>query len=260
MLSGGDRMTEEMEATERLLDEGPQLVREAERQGLSVRLLGGVAIRVLLGERFDPAFARPLHDIDLFTRKRDSRKLEGLITDHGWAPSREFNALNGNRRLLFNDPDSEAQIDVFVEAFEMAHSLPLTDGLRGTGLTMPGTELLMTKLQIVKLNEKDRDDCYALFAGCAIGDDGPVSIDPKRIARLTGHDWGLNHTFELNLGRLTADLGSRSLPAERTTAIGDGIAAVSNAIEAEPKSRGWRLRARIGERKQWYGEPEEVRR
>jgi hypothetical protein len=260
MLSAGDRMTEDMEATERLLDEGPQLVREAEQQGLSVRLLGGVAIRVLLGDRFDPAFARPLHDIDLFTRKRDSRKLEGLIKDHGWQPSREFNALNGNRRLLFNDPDSEAQIDVFVEAFEMAHALPLADGLREKGLTMPGTELLMTKLQIVKLNEKDRDDCYALFAGCAIADDGSMTIDPKRIAHLTGHDWGLNHTFELNLGRLTADLASRALPAERTTVIADGIAAVTNAMEAEPKSRGWRLRARIGERKQWYEEPEEVRR
>jgi Uncharacterised nucleotidyltransferase len=256
----GDRMTTDMEATGRLLEQGPQLVRDAEQQGLTVRLLGGVAIRILLGDRFDPAFARPLHDIDLFTRRRDSRKLEGVIKEHGWEPSREFNALNGNRRLLFNDPDSEAQIDVFVEAFEMAHSLPLADGLRQPGLTLPGTELLMTKLQIVKLNEKDRDDCYALFDGCELGDGGPVTIDPARIARLTGHDWGLNHTFELNLGRLSSDLRSLSLPPDRAGVIGDRVAAVLQAMEAEPKSRGWRLRARIGERKQWYEEPEEVRR
>jgi hypothetical protein len=142
----------------------------------------------------------------------------------------------------------------------MAHSLPLADGLREPGFTMPGTELLMTKLQIVKLNEKDRDDCYALFEACAIGDSGAATIDPARIAHLTGRDWGLNHTFELNLGRLTSDLASRSLPADSARAIADGIAAVSGAIEAEPKSRGWRLRAKIGERKQWYEEPEEVRR
>jgi hypothetical protein len=246
--------------TGRLLEEGPQLVREAEQSGLTARLIGGVAIRTLLGDRFDAAFARPVHDIDLFTRRRDSRKLEGLIEDHGWRPSREFNALNGNRRLLFNDPDSEAQIDVFVEAFEMAHSLPLVDGLREPGLTLPGTELLMTKLQIVKLNEKDRDDCYALFEGCAIGASGPATIDPARIARLTGRDWGLHHTFELNLGRMTSDLDSRSLPAGAREIIADEIAAVSEAMEAEPKSRGWRMRSRIGERKQWYEEPEEVRR
>jgi hypothetical protein len=98
-----------MLATGRLLEEGPQLVREAEQRGLTARLIGGVAIRTLLGHRFDAAFARPLHDIDLFTRRRDSRKLEGLIKGRGWQPSREFNALNGNRRLLFNDPHSEAR-------------------------------------------------------------------------------------------------------------------------------------------------------
>ena len=248
------------DGTERLLEEGPELVREAERDGLSARLLGGVGIRLLLGERFDPAFARPLHDIDLFARKRDSRKLEGLIKDRGWQPAREFNALNGARRLLFNDPDSEAQIDVFVEAFEMCHSLPLADGLGEPGLTLRGTDLLMTKLQIVHLNAKDRDDCYALLSGCTIANSGPATIDPARIAHLTGHDWGLQHTFELNLGRLTDDLDSRALPADTTRAIAEAIRAISDAIEAEPKSRGWRLRARIGERKAWYDEPEEVRR
>lgn len=249
-----------MESSERLLEEGPRLVLDAEQQGLTTRLLGGVAIRTLLGDRFDPTFARPLHDIDLFVRKRDARKLEGVIKDHGWQAEREFNALNGARRLLFNDPDSPAQIDVFVEAFEMCHPLPLADGLREPGLTLPGTELLMTKLQIIHLNEKDREDCYALLNGCPIGSDGPVSIDPARIAHLTGHDWGLNHTFELNLGRLTSHLDDRALSPDSTRTVADGIAAVSEAMEAEPKSRGWRLRARIGERKTWYEEPEEVRR
>jgi hypothetical protein len=249
-----------METTERLLEEGPQLVRDAEQNGLAPRLMGGVAVRTLLDERFDPTFARPLHDIDLFVRKRDSRKLEGVIKDRGWEPEREFNALNGARRLLFEDPNSEAQIDVFVEAFEMCHALPLADGMRDPGLTLPGTELLMTKLQIVHFNVKDREDCYALFNGCAIGDDGLASIDPKRIAHLTSRDWGLQHTFELNLQRLAADLDARALPAEQSQVIAAGIAAVSQAMEDEPKSRGWRLRARLGERKIWYEEPEEVRR
>jgi hypothetical protein len=29
-------------------------------------------------------------------------------------------------------------------------------------------------------------------------------------------------------------------------------------IEDEPKSRGWKLRAKVGERKRWYELPEEV--
>jgi len=38
------------------------------------------------------------------------------------------------------------------------------------------------------------------------------------------------------------------------------IDALHEAIEQAPKSRGWRMRARIGERKRWYEEPEEVDR
>ena len=180
-------------ASERLLDEGRELILEADQQGLAARLLGGVGIRLLLGSRFDAAFDRPHHDIDLFVRRRDARKLEALIAARGWEPARHFNALNGARRLLFREPGG-TQIDVFVDVFEMCHVLPLADGFAQPGPSLPATELLMTKLQIVQLNEKDRDDCYALLYGCPIASVQPAAIDPARIARLTAGDWGLHHT------------------------------------------------------------------
>jgi hypothetical protein len=149
---------------------------------------------------------------------------------------------------------------VFVELFEMCHALPLADSLGQPGPSLPATDLLMTKLQIVQLNAKDRDDCYALLSGSALGAGDPAAIDPARIARLTAGDWGLHHTLELNLGRLRADLAARQLPGGGAERISAAIAAVADAIDAEPKSRAWRLRARIGERKVWYDEPEEVKR
>ena len=246
--------------TERLLDEGRQLVVEADQQGLSVRLLGGVGIRLRLGPSFDPAFDREVRDIDLIVRRRDSRKLETLIAARGWDPARQFNALNGSRRLLFHDPAGDAQIDVFVEAFEMCHALPLANSLGRPGPSLPATELLMTKLQIVKLNEKDRDDCYALLRASPVEADDDAAVDPARIARLTAGDWGLHHTFELNLALLRSHLAARPLSGDASQAIGGAIASIAAAMEAEPKSRGWRLRARIGERKVWYDEPEEVQR
>ncbi len=231
---------------------------EADRQGLAARLLGGVGIRLRLGQRFDPAFDRPLRDIDLLVRRRDSRKLEALIADRGWEPARSFNALNGSRRLLFHEAGGDAQIDVFVDAFEMCHSLPVADSVREPGPSLPATDLLMTKLQIVQLNEKDRDDCYALLRGSAVDAGDPDAIDLTRIARLTSEDWGLYHTFERNLARLSGD--SETTPSEAAQVIISVIKAVAIAMEGAPKSRRWRLRARIGERKPWYDEPEEVRR
>jgi hypothetical protein len=41
-----------------------------------------------------------------------------------------------------------------------------------------------------------------------------------------------------------------------TSAIGD----LTRAVDRAPKSRGWKMRSRIGERRRWYEEPEEVDR
>jgi hypothetical protein len=245
---------------DRLIDEGRELVADAEARGLAVRLIGGVAIRLLLGDRFDPAFERPLQDIDAITRRRDARGLEALLAERGWEPARAFNALNGARRLLFHDPASEAQVDVFVEAFEMCHRLPLADRLDAPGSTLPATDLLMTKLQIVELNAKDRSDLYALLGGVGLGSGDPATVDPARVAQLTANDWGLHHTLELNLSRLTDGLTADAVPGGDRKSLAATIDAITAAMEDAPKGRAWKLRARIGERKRWYEDPEEVDR
>ena len=244
----------------RLVDEGRALVAEADGRGLAARLLGGVGIHVRLGPRLDPAFARPYGDLDLVVRKRDGRELERLVEDRGWAPAREFNALNGARRMLFQDPQSDAQIDVFVEAFEMCHTLPLAAALDRPGPGLPATDLLMTKLQIVALNAKDRNDIYALLSACPVGEDDPDAIEPARLATLTARDWGMHHTFELNLVHLRAGVGDGAIPGSRAAAVAATLDALGAAMEAAPKSRGWKLRDRVGERKRWYDDPEEVDR
>ena len=41
-------------------------------------------------------------------------------------------------------------------------------------------------------------------------------------------------------------------------AVAERIDALTGRIDAEPKSRAWKLRARVGERKRWYETPEEL--
>lgn len=242
---------------ERLVPEGSALIAEADAHGIAARLIGGVGIRLLLGTRFDRAFERPYRDLDLIVRGSEGRSLEALLEQRGWSPSREFNALNGARRLLFVDPNSDAQVDVFVEKFEMCHALPLASVLNRPGQTVPATELLMTKLQIVRLNAKDRNDLYALLGGCELGADDR-DIDPGRLASLTARDWGLHHTFELNLKRLREGLADGVLPGRRSVMA--NIDALEAAMHDVPKPRSWKLRARVGERARWYTDPEEVER
>lgn len=240
----------------RLLEEGEALVAQATEQGLAVRLMGGIGIRIVVGDRFPERCVRTYGDIDIIVGRRDARGVEELLPGRGWAPDTAFNALNGSRRLLFHDPAGSAQIDVFIEAFEMCHSLPLADSLSRPGTTLPATDLLMSKLQIVSLNAKDRTDLYALLGGCDVRDGDHRSIEPERVAELTRRDWGLHHTFELNLDRLRAGLAAGEAPGE----VGGAIDVIAKAIETAPKTRAWRMRAKIGERKRWYDEPEEVDR
>jgi hypothetical protein len=240
--------------------EARRLLDEVGRQELPTRLIGGQAVRLLAGERLHPAFRREVHDLDFVLARRSARELESLLRDGGYAADDQFNALNGHRRLLFHDEEHGRQIDVFVDRFEMCHALPLTDRLTVQPDTLPAAEVLMTKLQIVHLNAKDRGDLYALLYSHEVAARDERAINVERVAELTGNDWGLQRTFELNLERLRKGLAEQPLSAGEAGAVGERVDALATAIDDAPKSRRWKLRARLGERVRWYEEPEEVDR
>lgn len=244
-----------------LEQEALRLLDEIDRRGIAARLIGGMAIRLLAGDRLHPAFVREVKDLDFVVRRGAPRQLEALLGEAGYVPDREFNALNGARRMLFHDPVHGRQIDVFVETFEMCHALPLAERLEARAMTLPAAEVLMTKLQIVELTAKDRTDLYALLHTHEVADgEGEHRLDRSRIVELSGNDWGLQHTFELNLEQLDAGLADVPVADADRAAIAAGLSALRTAMDEAPKTRRWRLRARIGERKRWYEEPEEVQR
>jgi hypothetical protein len=254
-------MTDTMTSIEPDIDaEAERLLGAVEHEGLGARLIGGMAIRLLAGERLHPAYRRPIRDLDFVVVKGDRRGLDALITSSGYAPQERFNALHGARRLLYDDPANDRQIDVFVEHFEMCHELPLAESIAVRRHTLPAADVLMSKLQIVHLNEKDRGDLYALLLSHRVAAGDADAIDVQRITSLTGNDWGLQHTFELNLGRLREALDAQPLTAEERASVAQRIETLARALDVAPKSRRWKIRARVGERKQWYEEPEEVNR
>ncbi|HEY3759658.1 MAG TPA: hypothetical protein VGL37_07830 [Solirubrobacteraceae bacterium] len=248
-----------------LEQEARRLLAAADASSLPLGLLGGMGIHLLLGERLDPHFRREIGDLDFITTRRAGPAVETLLATHGWQPARRFNAVNGARRLLFEEPAGARRVDVFVGHFEMCHRLPLLERLQDRGEILPAAELALTKLQIVALNAKDRGDLYALLLACELSDrdrasSGNPAIDVRRITALTGTDWGLHHTLELNLARLRDGLTETALQPASRELLQERIAALGGALEQAPKSRAWRLRARVGERRRWFEEPEEIAR
>jgi hypothetical protein len=176
----------------------------------------------------------------------------------GYEPAKEFNALNGNRRLLFFDVPNERQVDVFVGTFEMCHVIPISDRIAIEEKTIPLAELLLTKMQVVELNEKDLTDIVALLHHHDVADHDDDAVNAAEVARLTADDWGLWRTTQMNIERVRERAGTVGLSDEEHQQVMERLDALAAAIDARPKSRGWRLRDRIGDRKRWYENPDEV--
>jgi hypothetical protein len=221
-----------------------------------LRLLGGLAVRVLTDDR--PLLPRPIQDVDLFTARGRGPAVVELLERLGYEGDQRFNALNGHRRLLFHDDANGRRVDVFVGRFEMCHVLPLEERLTLVPATLPPAELLLTKLQVVAMNEKDEQDALSLLHYLPVTAGNPAGIDADRIAALTAEDWGLWRTTTRSLERVDEAASHHGLDEGQQQTIRSRIDELRGHIDERPKSLRWKARARVGERVRWYDEPEEV--
>src|SRR5688572_612961 len=154
-----------------VVSEGQRLLRRADEVGVPLRLLGGVAIKLRAPGELAPAFARSYADLDFVTSKKKAGPAADLFRTEGYTPHVAFNALHGGERLLFFDEEYDRQVDVFVGAFSMCHRIPLDDRLAVDSISIPLAELVLTKLQVIELNEKDVRDTLALLHDHPVGDE-----------------------------------------------------------------------------------------
>jgi hypothetical protein len=236
--------------------EGTRIAAAAAERGLPLRALGGVAVAIRCPSSRHEPLRRDYADIDLATRGSAKEGVAGLIESLGYAADREFNTLHGHRRLYFWDEARQRQVDVFVDEANLCHRIGFRDRLEVVPLTLSLADLAVLKLQVVETNEKDFLDICALFVDHDLSSD-ESGINSTYIANLTASNWGLWRTLGMVAERseqFALDLpgfGSGGLVADRLRRLRD-------ELDTIPKTRGWKLRARVGERKRWYELPEEV--
>jgi hypothetical protein len=241
------------------LEAGPHLVRAAEGAGLALRLFGGVAIWLRSGERTRSALGRTYADVDLVAHRRGSRALRDLFEYEGYLPERTFNATHGASRPLYQAPDGTFHIDVFLDHFAMSHELDFESRLELEPLTLPAADLLLAKLQVAQINRKDLTDAAMLLLDHKLGDsDDAGTLNAAYLCAVCAADWGLFTTVGDNLDALERVQPELELDDGPRAALGDRISALREQLEQAPKSRSWRLRAKVGRRKRWYELPEEV--
>lgn len=240
-------------------EEAGRLADRAMESGLPARLLGGLAIWLRCPSVRSGPYARGYADMDFAVASRASAEIKELLTAEGYLPDKFFNGLHGESRLYFQAPDGRWSVDIVIDELTMSHRLDLRGRLDGPAVTITVADLLLSKLQVWQINRKDLGDALCLLADHQFGDDDgdPDTISRPRIAQVLGADWGFCHTTERNLGKLADLWAETSVPAAPFD-VADQIEALRKTIEQAPKTRGWRIRSRIGERVRWYDTPEEV--
>jgi hypothetical protein len=240
-------------------EEGLRLVHAAAELGIPVRLIGGVAVWAQCPSASIPELQREYGDVDIISLRKVSRDLIRFAESMGYRPEKLFNALHGAQRLNFTDAATGRPLDVLLDRFAMCHTIDLKDRLGIDPITIPLADLLLTKLQVVRIDRKDLLDLTALLADHPLGGHEAGSIDLGRLTVLLGKDWGFEHTARLNLAKLRASVDESGLPEAVSSTVAERIAGILTALDKGAKSLGWHVRARVGERIQWYELPEDVR-
>jgi hypothetical protein len=244
-----------------LVTKARQICEQADGRGVQARLLGGVAIWLRSPEPVRAQLGRDYADIDVATVRKQAKPLRELLESLGYLPDKMFNATQGDRRLYFHSADGSYHLDIFIDKFVMSHELELGARLQTEPIVLPAAELLLTKLQIAELNHKDAADTAMLLLGHELTDhDGPGSLNVAYVTEVCGQDWGFYTTVTDNLGKTQGLLDGILPDADQRRVVAERVAKLLAELEAAPKTRGWRRRAKIGRRVRWYETPDEATR
>ncbi|MGD0548968.1 MAG: hypothetical protein ABSA81_00305 [Candidatus Bathyarchaeia archaeon] len=193
-------------------------------------------------------------------------RLLGALAFHIHCPKFSYmqgrvRALFGSRLIFYDASDSSRHCDVFLDKLEFCHDVVFQGRLEVDDPTVPLAELLLEKMQIVKLNEKDAIDTIMLLREHQIGGSDDDTINADHLSRLTARDWGLWKTFTINLENVRKAVQTyEKLSEEDKKDVSSKITALRARIDNEPKTRGWKIRSQIGERRKWYRDVDELLR
>ena len=245
------------------LEEVQRIMDAAKAEGVLLRLLGALAFHIHCPKfsYMQEMLGRTFTDIDFASYRKESSRITELFTELGYQYDVRVRTLFGSRLVFFDTSGTSRHCDVFLDKLEFCHDIDFKDRLEVDYPTIPLAELLLEKMQIVKLNEKDAIDTIMLLREHPIGGSDNDTINADHLARLTARDWGLWKTFTINLEKVGNIAQTfEKLSEEDKKDVNSKITALRTRIDSEPKTRGWKIRSQIGERRKWYRDVDEFLR
>jgi hypothetical protein len=248
---------------EQYLAEAVDLVRQMKDANIPLRIMAGCAVRIHCPEHVklhQVKMQRNIRDIDFATLRKHRKQLDALLGGLGYSPQA---AKFGMDRDIYENETKGITLDIFFDRLDMCHVIEFADRLGNDFPTVSLADLVLQKLQIVEINERDVKDLLVLFLEHEVGEDDRETINGDYIAKLLSNDWGFYYTVTENIKKgnnLALKHYGDMLPPQELQVFQARTGQLLSMIEAQPKSLKWRMRQRVGTKTIWYNEVEEKER
>ncbi len=238
-----------------------RIIDASNKAGLTLRVIGSLAFQMHCPTfgYLQAAMGRAYTDIDFAGYRKQAKEIRVLMAGLGYQEDQEVFIVSEGDRAIYNNPNNGLHVDVFYDKLDFCHLISWEGRLEVDAPTIPLAEMLLEKMQIVKINEKDVIDTIMLLLEHPLGESDHETINIAHIAQLCAKDWGLWRTTTMNLDKVQQlAYHYPQLSDEHKAHVSSQVNLLLKRIEAEPKNMAWRLRARVGDRVKWYKDVDEV--
>jgi hypothetical protein len=249
---------DEYPSPETYLEEARSLIEEAQKQDIILRVMGPIALHyyfpdhVDLYRRMERLGERVFTDIDFAAYGKHRNKLVPFFEQHGYELEKRAAMQSGGTRFIFFGKKIP-MIDVFFDKLNYNHPINYQGRLELNPHCVSLADLMLQKLQIVQINDKDLKDTMLLFLAGQVSDTDRDAINVRYIATLFADDWGFYYTATTNLGKIKESSHHvKALDDSQRDIIREKIENFIKVIEETPKSGKWKSRAKTGTKKPWY--------
>lgn len=246
---------------EKFENELKAILKASEDAGILMRVIGSLAFQMHCPQfgYLQAAMGRAYTDIDFAAYSQQNKQISELMGKMGYVDNREVFIASEGERAIFDKPGTGLHVDIFYEKLDFCHAIYWKDRLEVDSPTIPLTELLLEKMQIVQINEKDIIDTIMLLLEHPLGNVDKETINIKLAAELCANDWGLWRTTTMNLDKVKQLAGHYTqLTDEQKAKVSSQVDEILARLNSEPKPLAWRIRDRVGDRVKWYKEVDEV--
>ena len=216
------------------------ILSECKEKSIDIRLFGSVALLFLDSSIIESIgkYSKIIADIDIIVKPNQIKELECLFMNRGYLANRRVKMLYGNERRSFY-LENNLSIDVFIGNITLCQNLSILDRFDETYPTITTSDLFLTKIQKINLSDSD---VYSINYILKFG------IDFEYIIKLSSESWNWWKTLNKNIPFLLEN----NISEDNKRLLVD----LMNEISSTEKTRSWKLRNFIGEKRSWYNNVE----